>query len=133
MLFIYISIAILLFVTAIHVTLHIFHWKHFQEMKKKYKTQLADLRILTEKQVNFLDLSEFKALDPYMKDAYKKYIVDLAFPIILTKLNTLGKDINVENIIKENDALITETIKQTLEGIDFKSLLAQQTAPTTSS
>ena len=123
MIFLYLSVVILIVVTAIHIVLHMAHWQQTKDLTAKMNAQVDTIRALTEKKVNLLDLNEFASLDGYMKDAYKKYMVELALPMIMQKLNVAAKGANLETMIKENDATIQATIKSTLESIDPSSVM----------
>ena len=123
MIFLYLSVVILIVVTVIHIVLHMAHWQQTKDLTAKMKAQVDTIRALTEKKVNLLDLNEFASLDGYMKDAYKKYMVELALPMIMQKLNAMAKGVNLETMIKENDATIQATIKSTIESIDPSSVM----------
>lgn len=60
---------------------------------------------------NYFERSEFNKLDSSVKDAYKKYIVDMLMPALIDKINIEAKGTN----ITKYDSIITSTINDTLK------------------
>ena len=72
---------------------------------------------LVRKKINLSELKEFEGLDSYLKDAYVKYIVTLAMPAVMEKVNALGKAMDLEKHIKENDAAIQAAVVDALRNL----------------
>lgn len=60
--------------------------------------------------ISILDLAEFKELDPFLKDQYKRLILDTLVPAIMQGINKTAKDNNLEEYLVENDKEITDAI-----------------------
>jgi hypothetical protein len=77
-------------------------------IKSKLK---ADLKKKVEKQaISILDLQEFADLDPAMKNAYKKYIVDMIMPAIMYSINEQFFKNNVDKQLSMYDDEINEFV-----------------------
>lgn len=130
---IYLSLLVIIIVIIIHITIHVLHWEETKKIRSNVKSLMTLTQSMVDKKFSLLDNAEFSSLDPYMKDAYKKYIVDLAMPKILAKVNTAAKDAQLQSNIKDNDALIKSTIASVVDGLDFSSLVSEASSKVTQS
>jgi Tfp pilus assembly protein PilO len=128
MIAIYISIVVILTITVIHIGYTYAHWLKFEQLRAKVTENSLLLEKIASKKMNLLDLEEFNKLDGYMKDAYKKYIVDTAMAKVMLAVNKQGSDMSLEEYIKNNDAAITQMIDEM-----FKMVEATLAAKTSSS
>lgn len=60
--------------------------------------------------ISILDLAEFQDLDPFLKDQYKRHILDVLVPAIMQGINKTAKDNMLEEYLIENDKEITDAI-----------------------
>lgn len=60
--------------------------------------------------ISILDLAEFKDLDPYIKAAYRRHIVDVLTPAIADVLNRSFRGNNLEQYLEDNDAEISKAV-----------------------
>jgi hypothetical protein len=60
--------------------------------------------------ISILDLAEFKDLDPYIKVAYRRHIVDVLTPAIAEVLNKSFRGNNFEEYLQEHDAEISKAV-----------------------
>jgi len=60
--------------------------------------------------MNILDLAEFKDLDPYIKDMYKKYIVDVLAPGLMKGINKTMNDNDLRTYLEEHDKEINDMV-----------------------
>lgn len=60
--------------------------------------------------ISILDLAEFQELDPFLKDQYKRLILDILVPAFMQGINKTAKDNNIEGYLIENDREITDAV-----------------------
>ena len=74
---------------------------------------------------SILDLVEFRDLDPYLKDAYKRYIVNILSSAFMKGINKTASDNDVKNYLAANQKKIDEmayNIAKELQTNGFASL-----------
>jgi hypothetical protein len=57
---------------------------------------------------SILDLAEFRDLDPYLKDAYKRYIVNILSSAFMKGINKTASDNDVKNYLATNQKELDE-------------------------
>jgi len=87
---------------------------------KKLTSNIQTLRDDTDAKLNkinltssasaesILDLVEFKDLDPYLKDAYKRYIVNILSSAFMKAVNKSASDNDVKKYLTDNQKQIDE-------------------------
>lgn len=117
MVIVYVCIFILAVAICVNIVLNIAMWHRLDNFEKKSVVLEKLVYEVAMRKIAMSDLKEFEKLDGYLKDAYVKYIVNLAMPIVIEKINTLGKNMNLETMIKENDEKIKASIEETLTAL----------------
>lgn len=77
-------------------------------IKLKLKEDLK--RKVEQQTISILDLQEFADLDPVMKNAYKKYIVDMIMPAIMYSINESFFKNNVDKQMSMYDDEINDFV-----------------------
>lgn len=60
--------------------------------------------------VSILDLAEFRDIDPYIKIAYRRHIVDVLTPAIADVLNRSFRGQDLESYLQTHDAEISKAV-----------------------
>lgn len=60
--------------------------------------------------ISILDLAEFQDLDPFLKDQYKRHILDVLVPAIMQSVNKMAKENMLEEYLISNDKEISDAI-----------------------
>lgn len=74
----------------------------------KMDSRFAKINEAINNKINVLDLAEFKDLDPYLKDAYKKYIVNILSSAFMKAVNKSATDNEVKKYLTDNQKEIDE-------------------------
>jgi hypothetical protein len=69
--------------------------------------------------VTILDLAEFNDLDPYIKEAYKKHIVKVLTPAIMSKINKTMKQKELETYLKLHEKEISTQVYSIAKDIEY--------------
>jgi len=77
---------------------------------------------LKEGSISILDLAEFKDLDPYLKDLYKKHIIQTLAPAIMAGIKKTMNDKKYYDYLKDHDKEITEMIYQIAKNIRYNGI-----------
>ena len=72
--------------------------------------------------VSILDLAEFKNLDPYIKNLYKKHIVDVLFPAIMDGIKKTMKDEKYYDFLQQHEQEIADTIYDLAKRIKYNGI-----------
>lgn len=82
---------------------------------KKYDGQIKQL---LSRKMNLLDMAEFKDMDGYMKETYKKYIVDAIMASFNKKLNAIAKKANLQELLTKNSKELDNAVAQIIAQIE---------------
>jgi UDP-glucose 4-epimerase len=97
------------------------------ELRMNGRREALERRIATllEPQLSLLDLQEFNGLSPTVKDAYKKYIVQIVMKSVIEEANP-----KLEEYIKANEAEIARQVASIVKQIKSADVdaLAEQVA-----
>lgn len=72
--------------------------------------------------VSIMDLAEFKDLDPSIKNAYKKYMLNEIIPAIAAAIKKEVQDNDIDGWIARNDTKIQEVIQQVANRIRYNGI-----------
>jgi len=80
-----------------------------QALKNDTNTKFDKINSSASKTANsILDLAEFRDLDPYLKDAYKRYIVNILSSAFMKAVNKTASDNEVKKYLTDNQKEIDE-------------------------
>jgi len=152
---------ILFLIIVAQLVIGIIYWFKIEDLKKahqaevermnKYETRSATLQKLydqqsvqiqnvlsavsevTLKQVNMslIDLAEFNKLDPYLKDAYRKYFVDMVMAQLLPQINQYAKENDLQTELATNGDSIEALINGIISSMDFAAIINDAATNTT--
>ena len=107
-----ISLVIILAVIAINIYIVIKMNRNssdIEALKNDTNAKLNKINSSASKTANsILDLAEFKDLDPYLKDAYKRYIVNILSSAFMKAVNKSASDNDVKNYLQTNQKELDE-------------------------
>lgn len=76
--------------------------------------------------VSILDLAEFKDLDPYLKEAYKRYIVEILSSAFMKAINKTMSDNDIKNYLKAHQNEMDEMAYSIAKKLQYNGLNAVQ-------
>jgi predicted PurR-regulated permease PerM len=122
-----ICLVIILAVIGVNIYMVIVMNRNSSDIKlinNKMDSRFAKINEAINNKINVLDLAEFKDLDPYLKDAYKKYIVNILSSAFMKAVNKSASDNDIKNLLKANQKEIDQMaydIAKELETNGFSS------------
>lgn len=103
-----ISLVIILAVIAINIYIVIKMNRNSSDIEALKNDTNAKLNKINSTANSILDLAEFKDLDPYLKDAYKRYIVNILSSAFMKAVNKSASDNDVKNYLQTNQKELDE-------------------------
>ena len=109
-----ISLVIILAVIGVNIYMMIVinrnssYIKGLKNNKDEQMNKINKINEVINNKINILDLAEFKDLDPYLKDAYKKYIVNILSSAFMKAVNKSATDNEVKKYLTDNQKEIDE-------------------------